>query len=437
MIPAALVRLDTLPLTPNGKIDRKALPTPDEQSVAVREQYVAPRDPLEQALARIWSKILRVKRVGLHDSFFDLGGHSLAAVRLLSEVERLTGKPLPLATLFHASTVAAFADILRRDGWTPSWSSLVPIQPLGTKNPLLLVHSAWGNVLLYRQVLSYLGQDQPVYGLQSQGLKGDGRFNSTVEEMASLYIKEILTVQPHGPYFLGGYCSGGIVALEMAQQLTASGQKVEVVILLDTYNLSVVSQSRAFLRAPVQLLQNVWFHCANAVSIRGEDRRKFLREKVDIAFTRLGIGLRAARHAFRRLGTSKTHHRGSQLALKRTNDQAALRYVPKPYSGRVALIRSKGYFSGLTSPSYGWSDIAHDNLVVHELPVYPKGMLIEPFCRLLADTLKICLYSEDVAVNSAEDVPVNSTAGRSRPLAARPSRSGEKSPYEVPAFPRT
>ena len=144
MIPSAFVCMDKLPLTPNGKIDRNALPAPEERPIEIRDDFAAPRDALEQGLARAWSNVLRVKRVGLRDNFFDLGGNSMAAVQLISEVQKLTGRTLPLATLFQASTVEAFAEILRRDGWTPSWSSLVPIQALGSRNPLFLVHGAEG-----------------------------------------------------------------------------------------------------------------------------------------------------------------------------------------------------------------------------------------------------------------------------------------------------
>jgi FkbM family methyltransferase len=390
MIPAACVLLDAFPLTANGKIDRQALPAPDARPVAVTHEFVAPRDPLEQALAHIWSRILKAKRVGVHDNFFELGGHSLAAIRLSSEVQELTGKTLPLAALFDAPTVATLADILRRDGWTPSWSSLVPIQTHGSKSPLFLVHAAHGNVLLYRQMASYLDPDQPVYGLQSEGLTGDGHLSTTVEEMASRYVKEIVTVQPHGPYFLGGYCLGGVIALEIAQQLTASGEAVDSVILLDTYYIGSDSRSRLLLCSPVHWLQNLWFHGANTLSIHGKDRARFLREKVDIGFSRLGIRLRAAWRALRRR-TPDRHHREVHLAVKRLNDQAASRYVPKPYRGRVVLIRSKGYFLGFTSPSFGWSDILHGDLIVRELPVYPKGMLIEPYCRVLAGAIEMCV----------------------------------------------
>ena len=391
MIPSAFVHMEKLPLTPNGKIDRKALPPPEERPIEARHDFVAPRDALEQGLARAWSKVLKVKQVGLRDNFFDIGGNSLAAVQLLSEIQKLTGRTLPLATLFQASTVEAFAEILRRDGWTPSWSSLVPIQPLGSKNPLFLVHGAEGNVLLYRQVTRYLGPDQPVYGLQSQGLNGDGRFDETIRDMAARYVKELRAVQPQGPYFLGGYCLGGIIAFEIAQQLNSMGEKVERVILLDTYNTSAASDSTGRIRTPVVFLQNLWFHAANVFCAQSRDRRAFLIEKIDVEMRRLGIRLRAGYHAFRRTVGQSRASSYPHLMVKKINDRAALEYKPQPYTGRVAVIRPKAYFVGRTSPTLGWGEVVPDSLEVHELPVYPKGMLSEPFCRSLAETLKNCL----------------------------------------------
>ena len=391
MLPSAIVLMDKLPLTPNGKIDRKALPPPAEQYVEIPGEFVPPQDPLEHALARIWAKILRVKRVGLKDNFFDLGGHSLAAVRMLSDVEKLSGRTLPLATLFQATTVEALAELIRREGWTPSWSSLVPMQPRGSATPLFLIHGAEGNVLLYRNLAAYLGPDQPVYGLQSQGLNGSGRLNTTIEDMASEYLKEVMTVQPHGPYFLGGYCLGGVIAFEMAQQLSALGEKVELVAMLDTYNQCAVPNSISFPKLVVHFLQNLWFHGANMSSLRWKDRRKFLREKVDVGLSRLRIRLHAGRYALLRACGRKAQNSYPHLAIKKVNDQAALRYVPQPYDGRVAVIRPKGHFLGLTDASLGWREVVPHGLEVHQLPVYPKGILVEPFCRLLAKTMKSCL----------------------------------------------
>ncbi|OLC28222.1 MAG: hypothetical protein AUH28_19260 [Acidobacteria bacterium 13_1_40CM_56_16] len=389
MVPSTFVPLNKLPLTPNGKIDRKALPAPAEQDIQVHGEFVSPRDPLEQALAQIWAKVLRVKRLGLRDNFFELGGHSFAAVRVLTEVRKLTGKTLPLATLFQASTVESVAELLRREGWTPSWASLVPIQPVGQRPPLFLVHGAEGNVLLYRRLTQYLEPDQPVYGLQSKGLNGDGPLNATVEDMASQYIKEIITVQPHGLYFLGGYCLGGTIAFEMAQQLSAMGETVGLVLMLDTYNEAV--SNSFFMDSTVHLLQDLWFHAANLVSIPWEDGKKFLREKVDTELERLRIKLLAGYHALAGALRRKTRNSYPYLAVSKANDKALDRYVPRPYGGRVTVIREKGHFLGHSSPTMGWDKIVPEGLEIRELPLRPKGLLVEPFCRLLAKTVTSCL----------------------------------------------
>jgi thioesterase superfamily protein len=209
--------------------------------------------------------------------------------------------------------------------------------------------------------------------------------------MASEYVKEVMTVQPHGPYFLGGYCLGGVIALEMAQQLSALGEKVELVAMLDTYNQCAVSSSISFPKLVVHFLQNLWFHAANISSLGWKDRKKFLSEKIDVGLTRLRIRLHAGRYALLRACGWKTQNNYPHLAIKKVNDQAALRYVPQSYAGRVALIRPKGHFLGLTDATLGWREVVPDSLEVHQLSVYPKGILVEPFCRLLAETLKSCL----------------------------------------------
>jgi amino acid adenylation domain-containing protein len=397
MVPSAFVALDRLPLTPNAKIDRKALPHPDAGRIEAEADFIAPRDPLEQALANIWLKVLRVDRVSVRDNFFEVGGHSLAAVTLLLEVRKLTGNDLPLATLFQAPTVEALANLLRNNDWKPSWSSLVPIQPAGSKPPLFLVHGAEGNVLLYQGIAQHLGPDQPVYGLQSRGLNGTGPFPTGVSQMAAEYIKEIMAVQPEGPYFLGGYCLGGSIAFEMAQQLSAMGENVELVVLLDTYNYSAASSLQARLLAPAHALQNLWFHAMNLLSLKARDRGKFLREKLDIELTRLRIRLHASYHALRQLGGTESQHDYPHLRIIRANHKAAFTYVPSPYSGRVAVIRPKAYFLGFTDPQYGWDEVVSEGLEIYELPVYPKGMLIDPFCRSLATTLTT-LLAEHVIV---------------------------------------
>jgi len=246
-------------------------------------------------------------------------------------------------------------------------------------------------VLLYRGIAQHLEPDQPVYGLQSRGLNGTGTFHTGIPQMAAEYIKEVKTVKPRGPYFLGGYCLGGSIAFEMAQQLSAMGEKVELVILLDTYNYSVASSLQARLLAPVHALQNLWFHAMNLFSLNARDRRKFLREKLDIELTRLRIRLHASYHALRRLGGADSRQDYPHLRIIRANHDAAFSYVPAPYSGRVAVIRPKEYFLGFTDPKYGWDQVVNEGLEIYELPVYPKGMLVDPFCRSLAMTLTTLL----------------------------------------------
>jgi thioesterase domain-containing protein len=388
MIPSSFVALEQLPLTPSGKIDRKALPVPDQASIKIETVDAAPRDPLELALTSIWTKVLKLPSVSIHDNFFELGGHSLAAVVLLSEIRKLTGRTLPLATLFQAGTVAEFAEILRQDGWEPSWSSLVPIRAAGSRSPLFLVHGAEGNVLLYRAVSRYLGSDQPVYGLQSQGLDGKKEVITSVPEMASQYIREIRSVQPSGPYYLGGYCMGGVIAFEIAQQLTANGENVELLFMLDTYNGNA-SPLKSRLLAPLHLLQNVWFHSINALSLSGKDRRKFLGERLDVTLTRLRILFQAGlQHVIPSANDGQIH-----LKIKSVNHKALQVYVPKPYDGRVVVIRSKGHFAGFPSPCLGWDECVSGGLEVREIPVYFGGMLVDPYASRLADQVTACLGS--------------------------------------------
>jgi aspartate racemase len=391
MVPTTYVRLEKLPLTPNGKIDRKALPPPDPLTIERPPDSDVPRDMLEQQLTQLWRRILDVPHIGLGDDFFDLGGHSLAAAHMFFEIERLTGKKLPLATLFQASTVGELAEILRKDGWSPPWSSLVPINPGGSQLPLFLVHGAEGNVLLYRRLAHHLGPDQPVYGLQSQGLNGNGSFHTSIEEMASHYVRELIALQPSGPYRLGGYCLGGTIAFEMAQQLQAQGERVSLVAMLDTYNPNTLPLVKLRTMMPLLLLQNVWFHSANFCLAGNKDRWSFVREKWDVALARLEIRLRAVYHALHVRGSPGVRNSYPHLMVKRVNDEAASRYVPRPYSGRVVVIQPKANFSGLDDPSLGWNEVVHEGLEVRRIRVYPKGMLVEPFVQMLAQELSAYL----------------------------------------------
>jgi amino acid adenylation domain-containing protein/non-ribosomal peptide synthase protein (TIGR01720 family) len=229
MVPSVFVVLDALPLTPNGKVNRRALPVPTQSGSGVA--HVAPRDSLELALARLFEEVLGVGTVGIHDDFFTLGGHSLLAVRLMGLIRERTGRTLPLAALFQASTVERLAALARRE--PAPWTPLVPIQPGGDLPPFFLVHPVGGGVLAYAGLARQLGPRQPFYGLEAQGLDGAERPLESILEMAYYYVEAIRTVQPHGPYRLGGWSLGAVIAFEMARALRLRGEEVEVVALIE------------------------------------------------------------------------------------------------------------------------------------------------------------------------------------------------------------
>ena len=241
MIPSVIVPLDEFPLTPSGKIDRKSLPSPDRESLQQNHEYRAPIDEIERHMAKLWGQVLNLEKVSVRANFFEIGGHSLLAAELFTLIEGAFSKRIPLAALFQRPTIEELAQCLRQDEWSPDWASLVPITAGGSRPPLFLVHGAGGNVLLYRDLANRLGADQPVYGLQAHGLDGLLAPLTRIEDMAERYVTEVRTLQPEGPYHLGGYCLGGVVALEMARRLMEQGEEVALVAMLETYNAQTLS----------------------------------------------------------------------------------------------------------------------------------------------------------------------------------------------------
>jgi amino acid adenylation domain-containing protein len=233
MVPAFWVLLDALPLTANGKVDLRALPAP-EHPHGDPGTYLAPRDILELRLVRIWEDLLGAAGpagppIGVRDDFFALGGHSLLAVRLVARIEQSLGSSLPVAALLRSPTVEGLAALLR-DGAEPSRGPLVELAA-GPRDryPLFLVHPVGGEVLAYLPLARDLAAERSVYGLQASGE------SRTLEEMAAAYLDAMRAVQPTGPYRLGGWSLGGVVAFEMARQLEAAGETVDLVALLDSY----------------------------------------------------------------------------------------------------------------------------------------------------------------------------------------------------------
>ncbi len=359
MVPEAFLSVEKLPLTVNGKVDRRALSKPDfvPPSNPSSAQAALPQSALHLQLIGIWQSVLGKKPIGIRDNFFEMGGHSLLAARLMHRTGQALGMTLPLAMLFQAPTIEKLAAALQQNGCSQYWSSLVPIQTSGVNPAFFCVHGVGGNVLNLRQLSRHMSPDYPLYGLQAQGLDGKRPCLGSLEEMAAHYLKEIRTIQPQGPYFLGGYSLGGLIAYEMAQQLSAKGEETALVALLDSYPGNVKTNSVPLLhllRSPQRLFVDVPYAAVDSL------RRRIKRGRVAPVL-------------------KDVFHR---------NAAAGDRYVLRPYGGTVALFRAadKSWRSS-GDPYARWTSLAA-KLEIHEIPGDHRGILYEPQVEHLAERLK-------------------------------------------------
>ncbi|MEW2446436.1 amino acid adenylation domain-containing protein [Streptomyces parvulus] len=232
MVPGIVVLLDELPLTANKKIDRNRLPAPAATSDAVFEK---PRDATEITLARMWTEILGIPEVGVHDDFFDVGGHSLLAVRLSAAVREEWDVEVPISELLRHGTIAELATLIRRGGQETSRVPVVTLregEPGG--RPLFLFHPFGGTVFCYVELTRHLPAGRAVLAVEAPGIESVGEAEVSVEGMAARYIEYLRDIQPSGPYALGGWCFGGVIAYEVAGQLRAAGEEIELLAAIDS-----------------------------------------------------------------------------------------------------------------------------------------------------------------------------------------------------------
>jgi pyochelin synthetase len=398
MVPSAFVCIDQFPLTANGKLDRKGLPAVARAEGETGTSAIAPRDMLELQLMRLWEKILNVDSVGMRDNFFDLGGNSLMAVRLFSELRKITGRSLALSTLFQAPTVDKLATLLRDDGWIPSWSSLVPIRVEGSKPPFYCVHGAGGNVLLFHDLARLLGPEYPFYGVQAHGMDGSRNYLKTVEEMARHYLKEIRELQPDGPYLLGGFCMGGQVAYEMAQILRHEGQEVPLLVMIDTYNFHGVPLRMSVTEKMSHARQKFGFHWGNFVRLSLKEELAYVSKKVIGALNRETERLHVRISNLLGISHQPTGGVAHDLLLERLNEEAHFAYVAAEYEGVVTLFKPRRNYSFARDEKMGWGECVK-NLHISELPVDPGGIFVEPYVRTLADGIRSRIDAAAAAMN--------------------------------------
>jgi amino acid adenylation domain-containing protein/FkbM family methyltransferase len=362
MVPTAYAPLDEMPLTPNGKLDRKALPAPESGSVASRA-YEAPQGEIEAVLARVWSDVLRVESIGRHDNFFEIGGHSLLAVRLMAKTNRRFSQTLPLAVFFTAPNIAALAKLISSEE-APSFDILVPIQTDGDAPPVFAVPGVGGNVLSLQPLSKVLGAKQPFYGLQAVGLDGKRPPHGSVEQTAQANIAALKTVQFGGPYSLIGHSYGGVVAYEMARILLEQGEGISSLILLDSIAPAVMQGEPADDEAT-----DLFEACATMANLYG------VRLEVDLNRLRQSPSEENVQYIVNLLNDYGLEIDDRQFAafqrVFRANQLCYRAYKPPTLSRKidVSLYRAtQGRQDGPTMPrDYGWNQLLQSPIRIYDV----------------------------------------------------------------------
>lgn len=327
---------------------------------ASSQQKVMPQSQMESQLVQIWQRVLGIASISTEDNFFELGGDSLKAAIVAAEVEKLVSWEMPLASLVEAPTIKQLAALLDQRNGRVKARSLVPIRPDGHKRPFFYVHGGSDPTLA-----NYLHFDRPFYGLQAIGLNGEQHPYTRMEDIITHYIQEIQTVQPEGPYLLGGRCTGGNIAIEMAQELKKQGQQVLLVVMADSPNPWITEEHK-------NQTWNYWLTSGK------QDQRKTL----------IGQGL-------------SIDQVENILKVSDANYQMVIYHLPQIYSGRVVHFfaeENRGQsFADMFDPMKvdGWNDWVEGGIQVIEVPGRHGIFHNEPYVQVLAEKMNACLEQVD------------------------------------------
>ncbi len=391
--PWELTPVPEMPLTDSGEIDLHKLA--GKITSLKTGDRVGPRNEIELEIAQIWQEVLAIDHIGIYDNFFQLGGHSLRVLQVIYRLQNFFAVDLPLQSLFNTPTIASLAAAIARQHPQQANSSLVPIQPKGKRSPFFCVHPVGGNVLCYASLARHLGEEQPFYGLQSLGLNGEEEPLTSLEDMATHYIQAIQTMQPSGPYYIGGWSLGGAIAFEMAQQLSASGEEIGLLALLDSYTPQVIARVNDQRKGLLSQMLNVALDDATLASYYfAQDLGSLLGKELQISVEQLQqldldaqltyileqakiekvippeLGLRQIRRLFQ---------------VFQANIQARLHYRPQPYAGRIVLFLAS---EQTVEDDRGWDSLAIGGIEKH-LINGGHYQLIES--RILGEKLKVYL----------------------------------------------
>jgi amino acid adenylation domain-containing protein len=397
MLPARFEFLPSLPIAPSGKVNRRALPAPGSERQEGEAAYVAPSTELEKKLADIWVEMLHLDRVGIHDSFFDLGGHSLLAVKMVARIEKVLGTKLPVICVFQLPSISELAGVLSTSVSPEKVTGVVPIQPMGSRPPFFCI----GGGPIFRPLALRLGLDQPFLGLGT--VRADLRDLPTpfrLEDIVAVLVRKLRSLQPDGPYFLGGWCQDGVFAYEMAQQLRAQGEKVGLLVLFEAWNPARWKQYSRLERSGIKLHRRFRKTASRIAYLRKLGIRETLADyEWSLQFRNLRHNIWYGYYRLLLATQGKIDDRFRRFL--RVGYFTVRDYFPKPYSERTLVIRSGLDPQRVDDPDLGWSGLLVGRSEFQFVPGGHKRIFLEPNVALLASTLKRCLLeAQDVEDNS-------------------------------------
>ena len=371
LVPSFIVILDSLPLSSNGKVDRQALPK--IENVDLGNVFVAPRTPEEAGIANIWKSLLGLEKVGIRDNFFVLGGHSMLAVRLISEIKKAYDQKIPLSFLYQGATVEALAELVSGDN-SYAHLTLSQIKPGSSWPPFFCVSGPEVNALGYATLAHHLGEEQPVYSLQGEFRREiEGEYTpEEIESWAADYLKAVRELQPEGPYMFGGMCTGALIAFDMAAQLEAEGQQTGLLVIFDTWDILTMNG-----------LWVVDYYLRHLRFLRRQSREQQIKAvtKKIRGFLRSIVTTVSPDS---RTGESRDADNPWKTGYKPKVD-----FVPKRFSGNVTVYRiQKQPYYRVRDEALGWGKRVEGRVDVEYIPGAHATILRDPNVQVMAQNLR-------------------------------------------------
>ena len=382
MLPSKYVILDSLPTTKNGKINYSALRTPGKNRPNLKKPFVDGRSTVENDLIKIWEKILEIDKIGIHDNFFDLGGDSLLAFRVLTMV------------------LACLSIALNDQTKSKDYPFLIPFQKKGNKPPFFLMQCQ-DTILEYNELGNIIGDDHPVYGVHMPWIEHSNFGEISLENMAKFCVKNIIARQSSGPYLLGGFCFGGLLAMEVARQLKEIEQEIGLLVLIESLtpdcekNFLNKPLIYRFVRQFIYSLKSLKLELNNIERVQNNVRINYIKTKINNFINRNLIKSKLYLYDLRLEPSLKKRNLSSIVYKKLISTEyrkASLNYTPRPYKGNVVILYSTIQVDNVkVDKTLGWQKYIDGTITSYEIPESHLNLLKKPYVGKIADILKFHL----------------------------------------------